>query len=77
MNVQASDYLGGVRDEMRLFIRAQQRPTVNELEGMLTRLNTGIALTEELEAEYRLLSDTRLPPLKLTLTEETRKGDAK
>ncbi|AQZ51935.1 hypothetical protein [Martelella mediterranea] len=78
MNLQASDYLGGVRDEMRLFIRARKRPTVNELEGILTRLNTGIALTEELEAEHRLLAETKrhLPPLKLTLTEDTNGGDA-
>jgi len=54
MNIQASIYLSSVRDEMRLFIRRQKRPTVNELEGMMLRLNTCVALTEELEAENAL-----------------------
>ncbi|AJY46499.1 hypothetical protein [Martelella endophytica] len=67
MNIQPSEYLGGLRDEMRLFIRMQKRPTVNELEGMVTRLNTGIALTAELEEELCLRNKARRLSPRFTL----------
>ena len=67
MKLQASEYLSGVRDEMRVFTRAQQRPSLKELEGLVVRLNTGIALTEELEEEMYLLKSARCGRANLTL----------
>lgn len=78
MNIQPSQYLSGVRDEMKRFVRMQKRPSVNELEGIVTRLNSGIALTEELEAENRLPNKTRTnrPKLFLISNHDNNGGDA-
>ncbi|TCT35402.1 hypothetical protein [Martelella mediterranea] len=77
MNIQPSQYLSGVRDEMKRFVRMQKRPSVNELEGMVTRMNTGIALTEELEAEACLQKDgSRRPHLTLITNHDNNGGDA-
>ncbi|TCT39602.1 hypothetical protein [Martelella mediterranea] len=78
MNLCASEYLSGVRDEMRLFVRTQKRPSVQEIEYIVTRLNTGIALAEELEEENQLYKSARhsRPDLTLIFHDDNNGGDA-
>ena len=50
-----------------MLIRARQCPNLSELESLVVRLNTGIALTEELEEEMCLLKGARRGRANLTL----------